>query len=140
MKPTPTPEEIEKALETADACAARPPEKKRLGPMFGGHLEVLAAAYRSLLTRLSASEAKAEALTVAYESAEKCAVMQTAAYQNAMANAERLFEALEDAERVLVYWKEYGVGGNGLDQRDNTAALRKVRAALSHPAPSLEKP
>lgn len=42
------PGEVERALEAADACAARPQEKKRLGPMFGGHLETLAAAYREV--------------------------------------------------------------------------------------------
>ena len=43
----PTQEEIDDSLAAADACAARPPEKKRLGPMFGGHLEVIATAYRA---------------------------------------------------------------------------------------------
>ena len=49
--------EIDKALEAADACANRPEDKKRLGPMFGRQLEILAAETR----RLNADNARLKA-------------------------------------------------------------------------------
>lgn len=51
-------EEEKDALRVADVCAARPPYRKRMGPMFGAHLEVLAACVRRLSSAPSVTGGK----------------------------------------------------------------------------------